>query len=1472
MDPLIGFRHLMRAAKVIGIGQRRLLILLTATLAVAVTLSFGLVRASASCTTCVQTTTTLAVTNSDGTALQATTDASGNTVYVVPSGQVVKLTATVSDSAGIVPAGPVSFQGNNSGSFQTIGTGSVSQASSSSATASYTTTLQPGTYQLRAVFSQNTLLLLGTSVSTPATNVEVTTSLDYNPTTQVIAQPNPVTTGQDTTLTATVTESYAGAPTPQGTVTFYSIGGGGYRTLINTATLQGGQAAITTSFGTADTYTIEADYSGWVYTDSNNNQVQYNASNPDTAGKTTLTVNPQPGATPTQTTVSLTASAIRAGEPVGISAHVSQVGNPLSSVDGTVEFYAATQGSQGYGVPLGSVLLDSQGNARLTVPNSSYASPFGAGTYEITASYVGNVFNTWAQSSAQAPLIVNVPVATTTTYLHDVHTYVGSDATMSAQVLASNGQPVPAGELVTLTASDPNATGCIGTTDATGTATCTIDNPFQTAGTYSVTASYGGDSTYVPSTGIGQIVVDQVPTSVTVTATPNPVPTGAQVTLSGTLTDTLHNVPVAGAQVTLTLNNNETCAPTTDGNGNVSCTVTVSETPGSYQVTAAYAGSAEYVPSNGGNSLTVTAIQPTHLSYLHDASALAGQPASIAFRLTDDNGNPMAGRQVTLTLGSQSWTVTTDPSGVATQPVMAPATAGTYTPTAHYGGETGYLASDGSGTLQVTTIPTSLTYTGSTTVNGGTPATISFVLTDGGGHTLAGQTVTLGLPGGGSYTGTTDANGVVSDSITAPTASVNTAYTPTASFNGSLPYLASQGSGTLNVNVVPTTIVYTGDTSVNAGAPAHLSFVLTDATNGHALANMPVTLTLPDGSTYNTTTDANGVASDTVNAPTSTGSFPVSESFGGQAQYLPSTGKGALVVTTIPTSVTYVGDTSVYQGGTATLAAKLLDNRGNPLANEQVTLTLSTGETCSATTNAAGVASCQVVVNEATTLSVSPYDVAISFGGDLPYLPSSGHGSLAVVAQYPAPATVNCSATGKTAAKCESLLADPTVVSNTQLTIVATDDATIPTTGACAPSAVLDNGQQLFVTTSPTSGQPVNYVNSYKGSLSAKNQVLISIKLPSNLGSGTHSIQITACDDDGDLDQWTWTIAAAGNGSVATANPGPGPVTCSTVKCESLLADPAVVSDSQLSIVAMDDSAIVTAGANAPSATVDGQPLGISAAATSGQPQNYVDSTGGSLSAKYQTLLTIDLPLLAPGSHSVLVTAYDGDGDLDQWSWPITVAGDGTVTSNFTGGAALATASQNNSITAPFTNAVSAGNTLWLSSTTKVSGLPAAGATITFTNQMLTAPDGTTIALPDAELQYSPTASSATTTWDPVNNEWDTIVPAKLGGNIFATGFGVVSPVAIPKNTKFTWSATISSDTPRVSVAWQWAAAAYTSFNSDFSQLGVKPCDDGKASIYPGGDKAGTPESYKAYVTSGGTGAGGGNFTGNFTPAANVKF
>jgi hypothetical protein len=191
--------------------------------------------------------------------------------------------------------------------------------------------------------------------------------------------------------------------------------------------------------------------------------------------------------------------------------------------------------------------------------------------------------------------------------------------------------------------------------------------------------------------------------------------------------------------------------------------------------------------------------------------------------------------------------------------------------------------------------------------------------------------------------------------------------------------------------------------------------------------------------------------------------------------------------------------------------------------------------------------------------------------------------------------------------------------------------------------------------------------------------------------------------------------------------------------------------------------------------------------------------------------------------------------------------------------------------------AIPANDYVWFSAVAKVSGVPSTGATVHVTNQTIqyTLKGVTsTLNVPDSELTFSPTATQDTTTFDSVNQEWDTVVPLNPGsGNVFLGGqafqfVGGLGGGANPVN----WSASFTSDTAGVSLNWQWAAAVYKTF-TDYSSAQIKPTDDNHLSVYQNSDHAGTPENatIKSSLLGGARGGGGSNFTGSYSATASLK-
>ena len=113
--------------------------------------------------------------------------------------------------------------------------------------------------------------------------------------------------------------------------------------------------------------------------------------------------------------------------------------------------------------------------------------------------------------------------------------------------------------------------------------------------------------------------------------------------------------------------------------------------------------------------------------------------------------------------------------------------------------------------------------------------------------------------------------------------------------------------------------------------------------------------------------------------------------------------------------------------------------------------------------------------------------------------------------------------------------------------------------------------------------------------------------------------------------------------------------------------------------------------------------------------------------------------------------------------------------------------------------------------------------------------------MPDSKVIFSRNVWQATTTFS--NGQWVTTVPVNYGGgNIFLSGLGWQLPNGLAGGQNATWSGTFTSDTPGVTVDWQWGAAAYNGFGSSPGGLNIKPVDGSGWDSWGNSDHAGTRE------------------------------
>ncbi len=187
---------------------------------------------------------------------------------------------------------------------------------------------------------------------------------------------------------------------------------------------------------------------------------------------------------------------------------------------------------------------------------------------------------------------------------------------------------------------------------------------------------------------------------------------------------------------------------------------------------------------------------------------------------------------------------------------------------------------------------------------------------------------------------------------------------------------------------------------------------------------------------------------------------------------------------------------------------------------------------------------------------------------------------------------------------------------------------------------------------------------------------------------------------------------------------------------------------------------------------------------------------------------------------------------------------------------------------------IHSGSTIWFSSVYGATGLGKGTVNLQFVDQTISYQlNGSTVTMdvPDSIVTISPTATAASTTFDDNSNTWMTTVPNTVGGYKFLSGFAMPVSTSLPGQVNVTWQGRFISDTPGVAVNWQWAAAVYTTFGSDYNSLNVKPVDAGYSSTYPASDHVGTPEAFKQYLTNGATSDGGANYAGEHSGAVTVQ-
>ena len=407
---------------------------------------------------------------------------------------------------------------------------------------------------------------------------------------------------------------------------------------------------------------------------------------------------------------------------------------------------------------------------------------------------------------------------------------------------------------------------------------------------------------------------------------------GDTVALAATLTDTSVSPAsgISGVPVTLNLGT-QSCTGTTDTAGTATCSVRLSQAPGSVNVSASFAGNSVYLPSSTTPTpFTIgTAVTTTSLSSSPGPSVY-GQPVTFTAAVTPADGGGTAAFYAD---GSA-----TPVSGCGAVP-LAQAAGGTWTAicitsvlpvgshaiTVSYSGDTNYASSSGSlaGGQTVNPAPTTtslassadpsvygqqVTFTAAITPADGGGSAVFYA--DGSASPVSGcGTVPLTQAAGGTWTAicTTSALPVGSHSIT-------------VSYSGDTDYAGSSGSlaGGQTVNPAPTTtsLASSADPSSYSSAVTFTATVTPSDGGGTVAfdADGSVTAIAGCGSVPLTqVTGSTWIAGCTTSALPA-GSHPVSASYSGDSSYLSSSGNlaGGQQVNPAPLTITASGGSMTY--------------------------------------------------------------------------------------------------------------------------------------------------------------------------------------------------------------------------------------------------------------------------------------------------------------------------------------------------------------------------------------------------------------------------------------------------------------------------------------------------------------------------------------------------------------------------------
>lgn len=291
------------------------------------------------------------------------------------------------------------------------------------------------------------------------------------------------------------------------------------------------------------------------------------------------------------------------------------------------------------------------------------------------------------------------------------------------------------------------AQSCIGTTEESGVASCSITLQ-QAPGDVTVRASFAGDATYNSSADSQPFAIVAAATSVSYSGSLSS-EYYEPFTAAATLADRDDGTVISGQTISFTIGGIDGCSAMTDAAGRAACSIAPTQPAGDYQIAAQFTGTSLYQPSSDVEPFSIMRAQTTtSLGASPSVSSPFGQP--VTFTSLSAPHSPGAPRPT----GSATFTVdstlvgSSSLAGGSTSIVTAALSAGQHTIEAAYGGDRNYLASAGEFPYLVTcdlnvvgTVDGSLAVTTTTCLSAGARVTGALAVEPGGALDVEGAQI-----------------------------------------------------------------------------------------------------------------------------------------------------------------------------------------------------------------------------------------------------------------------------------------------------------------------------------------------------------------------------------------------------------------------------------------------------------------------------------------------------------------------------------------------------------------------------------------------------------------------------------------------------------------------------------------------------------------------------------------------------------